>query len=133
MIELTVQESTLKIAIACADCGHDLSVKVCRRGQEQWVEVWPCKTCLKSAYELATLRRTLDGITVTNGMKLFAVHPETKVVFDWQMTVRYASFEVRSTWDSDDSYVFHVEDCYSTREAAEAAKGANLRFSRAEP
>ena len=54
MIELTVKESTLKIAIACADCGHDLSVKVCRRGQEQWVEVWPCKTCLNSAYELAT-------------------------------------------------------------------------------
>ena len=112
------------IEVACKECGLDLKARIVSRGKEEWIETEPCKTCLKSAYELATLRRTLDGITVTNGMRLFAVHPETKIVFDWRMTVRYASFEVRSTWDSDDSYVFHVEDCYSTREAAEAARGA---------
>lgn len=72
----------------------------------------------------ATFRRTVDGITVTDGMRLFGVHLETKEVFEWRATVYYAFYEVRSIRNTDDFYVFHVQDCYSTREAAEAAKGA---------
>ena len=47
------------IAVACKECGHDLKARTARRAQEEWIEVEPCKTCLKSALT----EETNDGIS----------------------------------------------------------------------
>jgi hypothetical protein len=61
MIELTVKKSMLKIAVSCAECASDLIARVCRRAQEEWIEIRPCETCIKSALT----EETNDGISTT--------------------------------------------------------------------
>ena len=99
---------------------------VAERERDRWVtENNQLKTDLAAANAIIEkLPLTADGVPVVPGMKVHCFHSDYGII---QWTIK-GSFDIEDACMSEDEFYFRPAEwwthCYSTREAAEAAKEA---------